>query len=288
MDEIENPDPQPGTNNWYTEDGYGRARSAHHRSAAVAISNCSDATRPAYRPILDYLASLPQSESEVRSRALLPAEQLQPGLLRGRQQRVHRHQRGQHRFHDSADESSATSRTCLLEHNVSWKYYGDQFNAYLGDKYQINFGAVGAKSDQYCNICNFFQYSTSIMTNDAVRTAVLIDTVDLYTDIQNGTLPAVSFVKPSGWVDGHPASSKWNLLEGFTKKIVDAVKANPSLVEGYRDLHHHGRRRRILRLRIRSAAGFLRRRHAYSAPCRLPLFRGWTRGSTCTTTTFRS
>ncbi|MGI9069769.1 MAG: alkaline phosphatase family protein [Bryobacteraceae bacterium] len=42
-------------------------------------------------------------------------------------------------------------------------------------------------------------------------------------------LPAVSFVKPSGLVDGHPASSKLNLFEGYTKKIVDAVKSSPDL-----------------------------------------------------------
>ena len=30
-------------------------------------------------------------------------------------------------------------------------------------------------------------------------------------------------------MDGHPASSKWNLYEGFVKKIVDAVQANPAL-----------------------------------------------------------
>jgi len=36
-------------------------------------------------------------------------------------------------------------------------------------------------------------------------------------------------VKPSGWVDGHPASSKLNLFEGYVKKIVDGVKANPEL-----------------------------------------------------------
>jgi phospholipase C len=36
-------------------------------------------------------------------------------------------------------------------------------------------------------------------------------------------------VKPSGLVDGHPASSKLDLFEGFTKKIIDAVRANPLL-----------------------------------------------------------
>ncbi len=119
----------------------------------------------------------------------------------------------------------------LLEKHVSWKYYGDQWNAYLNDKYQQNYGAVGKTSDQYCNICNFFQYSPSIMTNASVRTAHLKDTTDLYDDIRNGKLPAVSFVKPSGWVDGHPASSKVILFEGFVKKIIDLAKRNPDLWE---------------------------------------------------------
>jgi phospholipase C len=65
--------------------------------------------------------------------------------------------------------------------------------------------------------------------NDQVRTAHLQDTTNLYQDIENGTLPAVSFVKPSGWVDGHPASSKLDLFEGFVKKIVDEVQSNPTL-----------------------------------------------------------
>ena len=42
-------------------------------------------------------------------------------------------------------------------------------------------------------------------------------------------LPAVSFVKPSGLVDGHPASSKLDLFEAFTKKIVDLVQGQPNL-----------------------------------------------------------
>jgi phospholipase C len=67
------------------------------------------------------------------------------------------------------------------------------------------------------------------MANAAIRTAHIQDTANLYTNIQNGTLPAVSFVKPSGLVDGHPSSSKLDLFEGFVQKIVDAVQANPTL-----------------------------------------------------------
>ena len=67
---------------------------------------------------------------------------------------------------------------------------------------------------------------------ETIRTAHIQDITGaegLYSDIANGTLPAVSFVKPSAFVDGHPSSSKLDLFEGFVKKIVDAVQANPSL-----------------------------------------------------------
>ena len=67
------------------------------------------------------------------------------------------------------------------------------------------------------------------MTNAQQRAWHLHDTSDLYDSIANNTLPPVSWVKPSGLVDGHPSSSKLNLFEGFVKKIVDEVKANPTL-----------------------------------------------------------
>jgi phospholipase C len=59
--------------------------------------------------------------------------------------------------------------------------------------------------------------------------AHLQDTTNLYQAIKTGTLPAVSFVKPDGWLDGHPSSSKLDLFEGFVKKIVDGVQANAEL-----------------------------------------------------------
>jgi phospholipase C len=66
------------------------------------------------------------------------------------------------------------------------------------------------------------------MTNPTSR-ANLQDTIDLYAAIQSGNLPSVSYVKPSGWTDGHPASSKLDLFEGFVKKIVDMVQSNQTL-----------------------------------------------------------
>jgi phospholipase C len=67
------------------------------------------------------------------------------------------------------------------------------------------------------------------MSSDKLRGEHVKDTDDLYAQIQAGTIPAVSIVKPSGYTDGHPASSKLDLFEGFTEKIVAAVQANPGL-----------------------------------------------------------
>jgi phospholipase C len=81
----------------------------------------------------------------------------------------------------------------------------------------------------YCNICNPFLYETAIMTKPDIVKAHLQDTSDLYADIASGALPAVSFVKPGGLLDGHPESSKFGLFEAFTRELVDAVKNNPTL-----------------------------------------------------------
>ena len=53
------------------------------------------------------------------------------------------------------------------------------------------------------------------------------DVSDLFADLVNGTLPAVSYVKPDGYLDGHPASSKWTLFEAFVKNIIDLAQSNP-------------------------------------------------------------
>ena len=231
VDEIENPDAAPGTNNWYTEDGYGGGSFGSPSYGGGSYSNCSDSDAHGVTAVVTYLSSLPH--------------RVDPNCAPGHYYILNNYNPGY--FGDGSnaytDENPAntvftvppsTVRNIgdeLLEANISWKYYGDQWDAYLNDKYQINYGVVGKDSDQYCNICNFFQYSTSIMTNATVRTEHLKDTIDLYKDIKNGTIPAVSYVKPSGWVDGHPASSKVDLFEGFTKKIVDAVEANPALAQ---------------------------------------------------------
>ncbi len=229
VDEIENPNAAPGTNNWYTEDGYGGGGFGSPVYGGGSYSNCSDSDAPGAPAILEYLSQLPtlvNPRCEPAHYYLL--NNYNPGYFGDGSNAYTDHYVYNTPF-TIPPSNLRNIGDALLDKNVSFAYYGDQFNAYLKDKYQLNYGTVGVNSDQYCNICNFLQYSTSIMTDPALRTAHLKDTTDLYKQIKDGTLPAVSFVKPSGWVDGHPASSKVNLFEGFVKKIVDDVQANPTL-----------------------------------------------------------
>jgi phospholipase C len=229
VDEVENPNPASGTNNWYSQDGYGGGSFGSPSFGGGSYSNCSDPTQPGVAAVVKYLQSLPRPidpHCEVGHYYLL--NNYNPGFFGN----------GNNAFTDTSPNNTVftvpPSSTrgigdSLLEANISWKYYGDQWANYVNDPYQLNYGAIGQKSDEYCNICNPFAYDSSIMTNAPARKNHLTDTTDLYRDIADGALPAVSFVKPSGLVDGHPASSKLDLFEGFTKKIIDAVKANPEL-----------------------------------------------------------
>src|SRR5580658_9207433 len=229
VDEVENPNPATGTNNWYSEDGYGGGSFGAASFGGGSYTNCSDMTQPGVAEIATYLQSL--------------AHPINPNCAAGHYYLLNNYNPGYFGNGNNAYTDTNPNNTVftippssvrsigdsLIAANISWKYYGDQWNNYVPDPYQLNYAAMGANSDEYCNICNPFQYDTSIMADATVRTAHIQDLADLYTDVQFGTLPAVSFTKPSGLVDGHPSSSKLDLFEGYTKKIVDAVQAVPSL-----------------------------------------------------------
>ena len=229
VDEIENPNPSPKTNNWYTEDGYGGGSFGSPSFGGGSYSECADTTQPGVAPIAKYLKSLePKIPLRCQAGHYYLLNNYNPGFFGN----------GNNAFTDTNKNNTVFTippssvpsiGDVMIKRNISWKYYGDQWNNYVPDPYQLNFSAIGKNTDEYCTICNPFQYDTSIMSKPAVVAAHIQDTTNLYDDIKNGTLPAVSFVKPSGLVDGHPASSKLDLFEGFTKKIVDAVKKNPTL-----------------------------------------------------------
>lgn len=223
VDEIENPNAAIGTNNWYQEDGYGGGSNGSPSYGGGSYSNCSDDNAPGVDAVLDYVKSLPYDVNpKCAPGHYYLLNNYNPGYFAD----------GSNAYTDTNKNNTvftippSTVRTIgdeLMEKNVSFTYYGDQWNIYKNDPYYQN------PANVYCNICNFLQYSTSIMTHPSLVKKHIQDTVDLYPAIKSGNLPAISFVKPSGLVDGHPASSKLDLFEGFVKKIVDDVKSNPEL-----------------------------------------------------------
>ena len=226
LSEIENPNPQPGTNNYYTQDGYGGGSGvpgAASNYGGGSYVNCSDPAQPGVADQLDYLKKLPDPvKPNCANSAYYLVNNYNPGYF-GDGTNAYTDTNANNYVYTVPPSSVPTIGDLLIDHKVSWKYYGDQFNEYLNDKYDTS------PTDEYCNICNWAQYDTRIMTNPGLRKAHLADTTDLYKEIQSGDLPAVSYVKPSGLLDGHPASSKLGLFEAFTRKVVDDVNANKAL-----------------------------------------------------------
>lgn len=168
VDEIENPDPQAKTNNWYTEDGYGGGGFGSPVYGGGSYTDCSSSEQPGAFAVLSYLASLPalvNPRCEPGHYYLL--NNYNPGYFGDGSNAYTDHNVANTPF-TIPPSSVRNTGDALLDKNVSWAYFGDQFNAFLKDKYQLHYGTVGKESDQYCNICNFFQYSTSIMTDTAV------------------------------------------------------------------------------------------------------------------------
>jgi phospholipase C len=228
VDEVENPNPTKGTNNWYTEDGYGGGSFGSPSFGGGSYSNCADTTQPGVAPIVNYLKSLkPPIDPRCETGHYYLLNNYNPGYF-GNGNNAYLDTNANNTVFTVPPSTTPSIADDLLAHNISIQYFGDQWNNYINDPYQLNYAAVGTATDEYCNICNPFQYDSSVMAS-SLRTTVNKDTSDLYADIQRGVLPAVSFVKPSGLVDGHPASSKLDLFEGFSKKIIDLVHSNPTL-----------------------------------------------------------
>jgi phospholipase C len=227
VNEIENPNPASGTNNWYTEDGYGGGGFGSPVYGGGSYSNCSDPTQPGVKPIRDYLSSLPRPiNPRCAQNHYYLLNNYNPGWF-GNGNNAYTDNNPANTPFTIPPSSTRSIGDALNDKGISWKYYGDQWNNYVNDPYQLNYGTAGPNADEYCNICNPFQYDSSIMSHLAQRAEHIQDSVNLYADISSLSLPAVSIVKPSGYVDGHPSSSKLQLFEGFVKKIVNHVNASP-------------------------------------------------------------
>jgi phospholipase C len=196
---IYNPDPQGGTLNLYT--------------SRTQWFNCSDANAPGTKAIRDYLNALPYEVStNCDPGHYYPAVNVNPAFTPGGVPT------------GTPNNTNPTNNIIppvfirsigdlMNDHHIPWVYYGGGYNA----------SVAGNPVNGYCDICNPFEHQANY---PSLRADHMRDVTDLFTDLKNGTLPAVSYVKPDGAMDGHPASSKWSLFEAFVDNIVQLAQSN--------------------------------------------------------------
>jgi phospholipase C len=217
-DLVEDPNPRPGTNNFYNNDHFNVA--ADPGSTGVAFTNCSDDTQPGVQPIMSYLQALPyppfhngncDSNHWYQLNNDYPNYTTMGTIISN--QDVNEFPAGP--AFSIGPQTIPTVGDALSAHNISWRYYGGGFSVASHDP---------PSNSLYCAICNGFQYATSIMTTSSRQN--LVDLEEFYTDVATNQLPAVSFLKPDVLLDGHPGSSTPALFEAFVRKIVNSVRAN--------------------------------------------------------------
>jgi phospholipase C len=214
---IANPNPLPGSDDQYTVD----------LNFDGNFTECADPAQPGIQPIRDYLESLPYDPNpNCEANHFYMVNNDNPGFLPD----------------GTVDTAGITSggsvppsnvRTigeALNDKGISWDYYGGAYDAAVALQHNpTSTDPTVLIGKAYCNICNFESYTNAIMGNPTQRAEHVKDATDFFAAVDNGTLPAVSFVKPDGLLDGHPASSKEDLFEGMVKKIVDHLTANKEL-----------------------------------------------------------
>jgi len=211
--QIENPDPVDGTNNYYTQDGYGGG----------SYVNCADPSQPGVASVDHQL-----HEQGVHRNNCAPGHYylLNNYNLFWNQSSSAPRALGPDQF-TLPPQSNPTIADVMTRHGVSWKYYsGDR-----GDdatNFASNVDGVPLLFHSYCGICDPLTGYSSTMKNPSEE-AKLQNYGAFLKDVHQGTLPAVSFVRPFESLAGHPADSTTDLYELFLQDLIDQVKSNPEL-----------------------------------------------------------
>jgi phospholipase C len=211
--QIENPDPVNGTNNYYTQDGYGGG----------SYVNCSDPTAPGvaaineelYRHGVHHNNCAPNHYYLVNNYSMYWNQTSSKPLVLGSDKFV------------LPPQSAPTIADMMTARGISWKYYSSD----RGDDattFATSVDGVPLLFHFYCGICDPLTGFLNIMKTPSEE-AKLQNYGAFVKDLQNNSLPAVSFVRPFEALAGHPADSTTDLYEKFLEALINRVKANPQI-----------------------------------------------------------
>jgi acid phosphatase len=201
--QIEDPNPRPGTNNWYTQSGY----------RGGSYTDCSNPDQPGVASIRIYLASLPYRSFNDGN--------CEPGAY----YLVNNYSAGFTPTGESTPmgpkayrvppQAQPTIAEALSAKGVTWKWYSG--------------GRDGAAlTREYSGLSDPLIYSRAIMTSPLRSN--LQDHSALFRDIDDVyAMPAVAFVIPPNSESGHPASSTVSRYEEFVRRLIGKVRSNADL-----------------------------------------------------------
>ncbi|WP_315739556.1 MULTISPECIES: alkaline phosphatase family protein [unclassified Bradyrhizobium] len=211
--QIENPDPVAGTNNYYKQDGY----------SGGSYVNCSDPSAPGVAAINEQLFKNGVTSNNCASNHYYLVNNYS---MFWNQTSAKPNALGSDKF-VLPPQSAPTIADVMTAKGVSWKYY----SADRGDDattFAKSVDGVPLLFHSYCGICDPLTGFNKIMKTPTEE-AKLQNYGAFVKDVQNNTLPAVSFVRPFEALAGHPADSTTDLYEKFLEALINRVKANPQL-----------------------------------------------------------
>jgi acid phosphatase len=211
--QIENPDPVAGTNNYYTQDGYGGG----------SYVNCSDPSAPGVASVNEQLY-----RHGVSSNNCAPSHYYLVNNYNMFWNQTSSNPRtlGPTSF-TLPPQSAPTIADVMTAKGVSWKYYSsDRGND--STVFANSVDGVPLLFHSYCGICDPLTGYLSIMTKPSEE-AKLQNYGAFLNDVQSGSLPAVSFVRPFETLAGHPGDSTTDNYEKFLQSLINRVKSNPEL-----------------------------------------------------------
>ena len=202
--QIENPDPRPGTNNRYTQSGY--------RSGSYVA--CADAKQPGVAAIRAYLAALPYrvfAEGNCQDGHYYLVNNYRPGFTpEGARKPLGPTQ------YTLPPQNAPTIAEALAAHGIAWKWYSGGRRGGTIDR------------DAYCDICDTLTFSTAVMEGKLRQNLQGLDALE--RDLGDAkTFPAVAFVVPPNLESGHPAYSTLANFENFLRDFVTKLQAHPAL-----------------------------------------------------------
>jgi phospholipase C len=212
--QVENPNPAPGTENFFQHDGY----------QGGSFVNCSDAQQPGVGAILGIL-----QKKGVASHCEPGAYYLVNNYSAGYDLDGHPQPLGPHNY-NYPPQTVPTIAESLSKAGVSWSWYtGARDPADVRTEMKtLHLSLDAARRLQYNDIGDPLVASTAVMTQPALKSR-LKGLTSFDRDVARGSLPAVSFLVPKNLDSGHPGYSVEASYEDFVHDVIAKVQAHPKL-----------------------------------------------------------